>query len=266
MSDVPATAPDATSDIARALRAWRLWTLLGWLDVRQRYARSTLGPLWITIAMGITVGSIALVYGALLHQPMGDYLPWLGTGFVAWSLVAGILNDACASYSASSRYILNTDVGLWTYVLQVVWRQLIFFVHNLAIAGVLAAVFPQHLSWNVLLAVAGVALVALNLAWMASLVALAATRFRDVTQLVAAAVQILFYVTPLMWRPEMLHDARWLIAVNPFHAFVDLVRAPLLGERPEASSWAMAAALIPFGCAAAWWLQRRYGRRVAYWL
>ena len=39
-------------------RAWQSWGILGWHDIRQRYRRSTLGPFWITIAMGVTSGQL----------------------------------------------------------------------------------------------------------------------------------------------------------------------------------------------------------------
>ena len=54
---------DPLRDFSSALERWRLWSLLGWLDIRQRYARSALGPFWITLSMGVMVGSLGLVYG-----------------------------------------------------------------------------------------------------------------------------------------------------------------------------------------------------------
>lgn len=65
-----------------ALRRYPLWSLLGWVDVQRRYARSALGPFWITITMGVMIGSIAIVYGTLFRQDMRGYLPLVGCGIV----------------------------------------------------------------------------------------------------------------------------------------------------------------------------------------
>ena len=35
-----------------------MWSTIGWNDIRQRYRRSVLGPLWITLSMGILVGTL----------------------------------------------------------------------------------------------------------------------------------------------------------------------------------------------------------------
>ncbi|MDE2153978.1 MAG: ABC transporter permease, partial [Betaproteobacteria bacterium] len=61
----------AINDLFASLRSWRLWTLLGWLEIRQRYARSKLGPFWLTISMGVLVGTLGLIYGTLLGKPLG---------------------------------------------------------------------------------------------------------------------------------------------------------------------------------------------------
>ena len=47
----------AWHDIRDGLSAWRLWTSLGWSDIRQRYRRSVIGPFWITLSMAVLVGA-----------------------------------------------------------------------------------------------------------------------------------------------------------------------------------------------------------------
>ena len=78
-------------DLKESLCLWRLWTLLGWLEIRQRYARSKLGPFWLTVSMGILVGTMSVVYGALLGQDLSTYLPMLAIGIVVWTLFSTII-------------------------------------------------------------------------------------------------------------------------------------------------------------------------------
>ena len=44
------TVSAAWRDLTRGYGQRQLWLHLGWQDIKQRYRRSTLGPLWITIA------------------------------------------------------------------------------------------------------------------------------------------------------------------------------------------------------------------------
>ena len=76
------------TDLKASLASWRLWTLLGWLEVRQRYARSRVGPFWLTISMGVMIASIGIVYGTLFGQKMTEYLPFLAISLVMWTFFA----------------------------------------------------------------------------------------------------------------------------------------------------------------------------------
>jgi lipopolysaccharide transport system permease protein len=256
----------SNNSLLSGIKAWRLWSLLGWLDIRQRYARSMLGPFWITVSMGVMVGSMGVVYGTLFGQPMKDYLPLVGMGFVIWALISGVLNDACGAYINNANYILQSDVGLWVYVLQILWRQLIIFVHNFVIILALFAVFGISRPELLPMFIPGLIVVLANLTWMAKMVALASARFRDVTQLVASGVQILFYITPLMWKPTMLSKHQWLVTFNPFAALVDVVRAPLLGQMPSMASWMIAVGLAVIGWVSVMLVAKRVSDRVAYWV
>jgi lipopolysaccharide transport system permease protein len=55
----------ALSDIIAATRRYALVGMLGWQDVRQRYRRSALGPFWLTISMGVMIGTIGVVFGQI---------------------------------------------------------------------------------------------------------------------------------------------------------------------------------------------------------
>ena len=85
-----ASVGNGLQDLYHGLGSFRLWTLLGWLDIRQRYARSMLGPFWITLSMGVMVGSMGVVYGTLFG--IGKIiLQEVGTGaaFLAVAVIAG---------------------------------------------------------------------------------------------------------------------------------------------------------------------------------
>jgi lipopolysaccharide transport system permease protein len=247
-------------------KSWRLWMLLGWLDIRQRYARSTLGPFWITLSMGVMVGSIGLVYGTLFGQNMKDYLPLVGTGFVIWGLISGTLNDSCFAFINNANFIRQSDASLWVYVFQVVWRQLIMLAHNIIIVVVLRFAFGIGQYQMLLFFIPGLALLLLNLTWMAQLAATWSARFRDIPQLIASLVQILFYITPLMWWPRMLTKHQWLLTINPFTNLVDLVRAPLLGTMAQPQSWVVGIGLAVVGWTLVFITSSRTSRNVAYWI
>ena len=63
-SDRPRFA-QALDDLGCGVRRWPLWGRLGWTDILQRYRRSVLGPVWITLSMAVMVSSLGLLYAVL---------------------------------------------------------------------------------------------------------------------------------------------------------------------------------------------------------
>ena len=79
-------------------------------------------------------------------------------------------------------------------------------------------------------------------------------------------MRIAFFLTPVMWIPEMLGSRAYLALYNPFAYFVELIRAPLLGQAVPALTWMLVLGVTATGWAAAWAVFARYRGRVAYWL
>ena len=70
--------------------------------------------------------------------------------------------------------------------------------------------------------------------------------FHDTQHLLEIILQILFYMTPIMYKPEMLIDKHlgWAVRYNPFAVLLELLRRPLLDGAAPAGDTVLAAVLI----------------------
>ena len=256
----------ATADLAASIKSWRLWSLLGWIEIRQRYARSKLGPFWLTISMGVVIGAIGLVFGALLGQDMDTYLPMLSIGMVTWTLMATIITEGCNAYINSSQYIRQVNTPRLIYMFQAMWRNFIIFLHNFVIVLIVLGIYGSKNWETVPLFMPGLIVLLLNAVWMAMVVGLLSARFRDLPQIVAAFMQMMYFVTPIMFAASALKKHQWLITYNPFAYLIDLVRQPLLGKSPALLTWEVAIGMTVVGWLFALALTGRYHKRIPYWL
>lgn len=257
----------AVVDLLESLSNWRLWSLLGWLEIRQRYSRSRLGPLWLTISMGIMVSTLGVVYGTLFGQKLGDYLPMVSVGLVIWTLFSSIVNEGSLAYISSANYIRQVRTPRLIYIFQVAWRNCAIFAHNFVIVLIVLAIFRVK-SWGVLpLFIPGLILLMLNAFWMAALSGLLSARFRDLPQIVAAFLQVAFYITPILFSGNMLAGKHhWIVAFNPLAYLIDVVREPLLGNTPSVVTWVVASGMAVLGWSLALVLTGRYHKRIPYWV
>ena len=267
---VASQAKLALVDLVHGARARYLWGMLGWQDIRRRYRRSVLGPFWLTISMGMLVAMLGTLYGTLLKVEIAVYVPFLALGFIVWTLISGLILDGCTVFISADGIIKQTNLPLSFHVYRRVWCNVLTFFHNSVIFVVVAALFAIWPGWIGLLALPGFVLLCLNGIWVGLVLGIVSARFRDVPPIVASLVRILFFVTPIIWMPELMPGRARMLALvldfNPFFHLVELVRAPLLGQAPGLVSWLAVVGITLCGWLLAFEVLRRYRRRIAYWV
>lgn len=259
---------DSVVDILSALKKYHLFMTLGWQDVATRYRRSRVGAFWLTINMVVMISVLGAVFGALFRVPIDQFLPSLTIGIIVWGLITGLINEGCLSFISAQDTILQVRMPLFIHLLRVVWRNVIITGHNLLILPILFVVFNKSLGALALLSILGLILLLINACWMMLIFSIICTRFRDLTQIIQNAMQVLFYATPIIWSVEMLQQrvALVFLNMNPFYHLLSIVRDPLLGIAPTAMNWVVAVLMAVFGWAAALVFFNRYHKRIPYWL
>jgi ABC-type polysaccharide/polyol phosphate export permease len=244
-----------------------LWWALAWQDIRQRYRRSVLGPFWITLSTGVMVSAMGPLYGALLGQDIGSYTQHLAVSLILWMFISGSINEAGAVFIGSEGYIKQVALPLSIYIYRMVARNLAMFMHNLVIIVIVLFFMPPANFSYIWLVPFGFCLVLGNLIWIIMLLGLISTRFRDIPQLVANLVQVAFFVSPIIWKAEMLTPkTRFVADFNPLYHFMEIIRAPLLGEPIQLLSWLVSGFLFIFGCTLTFYAFVRLRSRVPYWI
>jgi lipopolysaccharide transport system permease protein len=256
----------AARDIGEGVASPHIWAMLGWLEIRQRYRRSILGPFWLTLSTGFLIAAMGPLYGRLFNQDISTYFPYLAIGFVVWLFLAGVINDACNAFIAAEGYIKQMRLPLTVHAMRVVWRNLIILAHNAVIVVLVLLAWPPAATTHLLLVPLAVLLFALNGIWIGLAVGLVCARFRDIPQIVASLVQVAFFLTPVMWQAGMLGRHQWAATWNPLYHFIELVRAPLVSAPTNWTSWGAALGVTAAGWALTYLLFARYRARIAYWV
>lgn len=254
------------ADLSEGLAQWQLWVLLGWQDILQRYRRSLLGPFWLTFSMAIMVIALGILYARLFRIDIRDYLPFLTLGFLAWGLISGVITDGCTALTAAEPFIKQMKLPFSLHVHRVVWRNLIIFAHNLVVYIGVAIWFGIWPGAVALLSVPGIALILLNGIWVGLLFGMVCARFRDIPQIIASLLQVAFFLTPIIWKPELLAERAAFAHMNPFFHFVELIRAPLLGSAPSQLTWTVALITTLVGWFVTLLFFRRFRSRISYWV
>jgi len=218
--------------------AWQLWLLLGWNDIATQYRRSFLGPIWITLSTGLFVFAFGLLGAQLFGQSAEEFLPYFAVGYVIFTFFSNVITDGCDTFSSADSYLRHGGFPKLMFPLRVLVRNLVLLGHNLVIillvllwAGLLGDVRWLQALAALLLCLPVAVCVVVILGCLSA-------RFRDVPMMVRSIMQIMFFMTPVFWSAEALSErAALLVLLNPLALFLDLLRAPLLGQWVMASHW-----------------------------
>ena len=264
----------ATSNLHRsAIQDWwdgskrtDVWWTLAWYDLVLRYRRSLLGPIWLTLSMGIMILGMGPLYASLFKIDLVRFFPHLALGVIFWTFFSGIVTDSCNVLVSSSNYLKQGYFPISIFVWRSVSRNVMQLAHHIVLYIPIAIWVGKPLSASALLAVPALLLAIVNAQALGLLLGLVCARFRDVIQIVTSTMQLLMFLTPVFWLPESLPERAQFVLINPFAQMLDLLRTPLMGGTVASSTWLgllVWTGINVFFAAAVFSKMRR---RVVYWL
>jgi len=256
----------AAEDVQGGLALWRLGLTLGWLDIKLRYRGSVLGPFWLTISTAVWIGAMGTLYAALFHTDLHGYLPFLALSLVLWTALSGVVSDACNTFLQSENLIRSMRMPYFLHAIRVVVRNVISLAHNIPVILVVFWLFGSWPGRHALWVFPALLIWSVDAFATCLLLGALCARFRDIPPIVGSVMQIAFFTTPIMWRPEQLGGHGWWLPLNPFNALLDVARQPLLGISPGPAMWAAALGYSAVFCLGTWMLFARVRGRIAFWM
>ncbi len=243
-----------------------LWGTLAWYDTVLRYRRSMLGPLWITVSMGILLLGMGPVYSGLFDVPLNRFYPHLAVGIIFWHFLVSTITEGCQVFIAAAPYLKQAEFPLVVFVWRSLAKQLILLAHQAVIVVPVAAWAGIGLSTRQLLVVPGLLVVLVNLHALSIILGILTARFRDIAPIVSSGLQLAMFLTPVFWMPDRLPPQARFVLLNPLAQMLDVVRLPLIGALPAPGTWWFLLWWTGLTVAVAAAFYSAFRRRVVYWI
>jgi ABC-type polysaccharide/polyol phosphate export permease len=256
----------AVKDLKRALCQRRVWLHLGWVEVKQRYRRSVLGPWWISMSMLIFILMMGVVFSRLFRERLDVYMPFFTAGFLFWTFISTSILEATEIFKINAGFIKQINLPYSLYVFKHVVRQTIFLLHNFVVYVLVCLYFGFNPGLNLMWIIPGFFLFLINVYWICFLTAIVCTRYRDMVPIVTSCVQIAFFITPISWMPKLLDQNPLVLKINPLVYLLDIVRSPLLGTFPSITSWGVCGAMALVGSFVYFLIFSRARARIPFWV
>lgn len=214
---------------------WQYRELLyffSWRDLKVRYKQTTIGVLWALLQPFLTMVVFTVFFGKLAGIP-SDGVPYpifVYTGLLFWQFFSGALSETSASLIGNQAIITKVYFPrLMLPISSVVTKFIDFLLAALILVIMMfyygyTPYFGGLLIIPLLLLITFMAAVGLGLFLSALNV-----KYRDVRYALPFFIQILLFVTPVIYPASIAGKYSWALALNPMTGVIQTARATLLG-------------------------------------
>jgi lipopolysaccharide transport system permease protein len=203
-----------------------------WRDLKVRYKQTALGAAWAIFQPFMTMVVFTVFFGNLAKMP-SDGVPYpifVYTGLLFWQFFSSALSDTSMCLIANQSIITKVyfprlilpissvltklvDFGIAAIILV---GMMLYYGYHPNIIGVV--LIPILLIITFMAAVgAGLFLAAINV------------KYRDVRYILPFFIQMLMFLTPVIYPASIAGKYSWILAINPMTGVIQNARAALLG-------------------------------------
>ena len=256
----------AVEDLLESLKKYNIWFLDALIETKQKYRRSVLGPLWISLSLAIFVFTIGFLWSTIFKIEIQSYLPYFCVGFILWSFISSSLIEASGVFAKSQNIIKQINLPLSFFIFSLVAKQLMIFLHNFIVFIIISIIFKISFIKFFPLIIIGLFIYIFTTIWFALLVGIISTRFRDVEQIIPSILQIAFFTTPIIWKAEFSGKKAFIVDYNPVFHFIEILRGPLLGYAPSAYNYLVVGIFTLICSIISFVVFAKYRKKIAYWI
>ncbi len=256
----------ALEDSILSIEKWRVWLYLAWHGIRSRYQRTVLGPIWLVLSMAVTIAGVGTVWSFLFKMELKGFFPYFAAGMISWNLLTAIVTGSTDMFIKHAGMIKSTATPKFIYIYTFVSEQFIIFFHNMTIYLVVAIIFQVKVTIYTFLFPVVLVIFFLNAVGIAVLLGILGARFRDVTPIISSIMTLVFFITPVMWKPAQLGARSAYMILNPFYSYIVMIRNPLLGAPIPLINFIIVALCTMAILGIAAYFFNKYRSRIVYWV
>jgi len=212
-----------------------LFYFFSWRDLKVRYKQTIIGVLWAVFQPFITMVVFSVFFGGLAKMP-SDGIPYpifVYIGLLFWQFFSTSLSQASNSLINNKEIITKVYFPRLILPISSIITNFIDFL--IAFVILVGLMFYYHYSPNLisllilplLLLITFVVAIGLGL-----LLAAINVKYRDVRYVLPFFIQIMLFITPVIYPISILQNYSWLMAINPMTGIINAARNAFLGTAP----------------------------------
>jgi lipopolysaccharide transport system permease protein len=223
------------NDLKELWQYRELFYFFVWRDLKVRYKQTMIGALWAIFQPFITMVVFSIFFGKFIKVP-SDGIPYpifVYTGLLLWQFFSSSLTETSNSLVANKNIVTKVYFPrLILPISSVLTKFVDFSIASIILVGLMAYYhylpnLTGLLILPLLLLITFMAAVGLGL-----FLAAVNVKYRDVRYVLPFFIQLLIFVTPVIYPASITGKYSWILALNPMTGVIKAARAAILGNAP----------------------------------
>ena len=260
------------SDLINSLKKPNLWGFTTWFRFLIRYRRTAIGPLWIIASPVLFIVFLGALFVGLSQMSTSEFIPHLTIGLVVWTLLGGLFLRSPDIFIRNKSYLMQGKITFTDIVLIDNAELVVHFFHQTILIVAVCWYYDLIHSGYFLISFLGLFILVINGFWLSLVLGILGARFKDIWEIVGALVSIAFLATPIIWMPTAGNAIggkgsilERYMTYNPFYHFLEIIRAPLMGNPISDLTWTVVACFTVLGFIIASYMYKKYRHMIVFW-
>ena len=210
-----------------------VWWYTASARTRARYVRTALGSLWLGISNLLIICVLGFVYGIVFKvDNFKDYYIYLGLGIAVWNTIGVSLNSAPNIFESNSSNLSNTNLNPLFYVCEEWCFQFQTFIQSFVMVIIFLGILDVSLLKNFLIYTPiNLLNILLFIFWAPLTICIMAARYCDFYQLIPILTQLVFLISPILYKEKNLGKISIIANLNPIYKVLAFFRDSMIEGR-----------------------------------
>lgn len=238
-----------------------------------RYRRTIIGPFWMIVRPVLFILFLGALFVGLSRFSTSEFIPHMTIGFICWTLFGGYLNRSDTVFSRNKAFLLDNKRKYTDIVILDNAELIMHFLHQSIIIVAVTAYYGTLKSSYAFMSILGFFIVIITGIFVTIIIGILGSRFKDIGQITASISGIAFLATPIIWMPDLEGVSKGrgnilsaYLDYNPFYHYIELIRAPLMGNPITTYTWIFVGVGTTFSALFAAFLYKKCRHLIVFWI
>ena len=197
-------------------------------DLKERYAGTSFGQLWLIISPLITIFIYTVIFSDFMKMKLNlvqskyAYSIYLVPGLLTWTFFSNVVSRLSGSIFEKAYIIKKINIPMYVYYVSIVLTEFIIYTISICLGIVFLLLVKHPITFDFFWLLPLMFLITVFAFSLGVIFSLFNPFFKDLKEIIPIVLQLWFWMTPIIYVKDMIYKKYpFLVDYNPVYYFIE---------------------------------------------